>query len=80
MIELIDSESGEVLSAGSAKRGARKSKGQKADLVNWEELDALFLTVGEQTRCHLDNTKLPENQKSEDCDSLIIEPEQAAAN
>ena len=73
MIEWVDSESFEILSAGSAKRGARKSKGQKEDLVSWEALDALFLTVGEQTRCHLDNTKLPENQKSEDCDSLIIE-------
>ncbi len=79
-IEWTDSVSYEVLSAGSAKRGARKTRGQKQDLVTWEELDALFRTVGEQTRCHLDNIKLPENQKREDCDSLIIEPEQAAAN
>ena len=57
-IEWIDSVSGEILSAGTARQGIRKAKGQKVDLVSWEELDALFLTIGEQTRCHLDNNKL----------------------
>jgi hypothetical protein len=75
MIEWSDSVSGEILSAGSAKQGTRKAKGQKADLVTWEELDALFLTIGEQTRCHLDNNKLGEGEKRLDCDSLVIEPE-----
>ena len=74
-IEWIDSMSGEVISAGDARRGLRKAKGQKAQLVTWEEIDALFLTVGEQTRCHLDNNKLPEGSKRTDCDSLIVEPE-----
>ncbi len=79
-IEWLDSVSGEVLSAGWAKHGARKTKGQKADLVTWEELDALFRTVGEQTRCHLDNNRLPEGEKRTDCDSIVIEPETAASN
>ena len=74
-IEWTDSVSGEILSAGSAKQGIRKAKGQKADLVSWEELDALFLTIGEQTRCHLDNNKLADPEKRTDCDSILIEPE-----
>ena len=74
-IEWIDSVSGEILSAGSAKQGIRKAKGQKVDLVSWEELDALFLTIGEQTRCHLDNNKLADAEKRTDCDSILIEPE-----
>ena len=75
LIEWIDSMSGEVLSAGDAKRGLRKAKGQKAELVGWDDIDALFLTIGEQTRCHLDNNKLPEGEKRTDCDSLVVEPE-----
>ncbi len=74
-IEWTDSVSYEVLSAGQTKRGARKTRGQKEDLVSWEELDALFMTMGEQTRCHLDNNKLAESEKSLDCDSIVIEPE-----
>jgi hypothetical protein len=73
-IEWLDSTSGEVLSAGIARQGARKSKGKKVDLVSWEELDALFQTIGEQTRCHMDNNKLPEGKKRQDCDSILIEP------
>ena len=72
-IEWLDSVSGEVLSAGSAKRGARKAKGQKAELVTWEELDALFRSIGEQTRCHMDNNRLAEGEKRLDCDSLVFE-------
>lgn len=74
-IEWTDSVSGEVLSAGTASKGTRKSKGQKADLVSWEQLDALFLTIGEQTRCHLDNNSLADAEKKTDCDSILIEPE-----
>ena len=74
MIEWLDSETGEVLSAGLARRGARKADGQKEELVSWEELDALFKTIGEQTRCHMDNNKLPEAEKRQDCDSIVIEP------
>jgi hypothetical protein len=75
MIEVTESVSGEVLAAGASMHGARKAKGQKQDLVTWEELDALFATIGEQTRCRLDNNKLPEAEKRQDCGSIIIEPE-----
>ena len=75
LIEWIDSVSGEVLSAGDARRGLRKAKGRKAELVSWQDIDALFLTIGEQTRCHLDNNRLPEAAKRTDCDSLVVEPE-----
>jgi hypothetical protein len=74
MIEWVDSVSGEVISAGIAKQGTRKAKGNKAELVRWEQLDALFQTIGEQTRCHLDNNKLAEGEKRQDCDSILIEP------
>jgi hypothetical protein len=73
-IEILDSVSGEVIVAGSAKEGSRKTNGQKADLVSWQELDALFSTIGEQMRCRLDNNKLPEAEKRFDCDSIMIEP------
>lgn len=69
-IEWLDSVSGEIISAGSAKKGVRNSK----NIVTWEELDALFKTIGEQTRCHMDNNKLPEGKKRQDCDSIVIEP------
>jgi hypothetical protein len=74
-IEWNDSLSGEVLSAGTIRQGARKIKGRDAELVSWQDLDALFLTIGEQTRCHFDNTLLPDVEKRVDCDSLVIEPE-----
>jgi hypothetical protein len=74
--EFLDSVSGEVIVAGSAKQGSRKTDGQKRDLVTWQELDALFSTIGEQTRCRLDNNKLPEGKKRFDCDSILIEPDE----
>jgi hypothetical protein len=77
MIEWLDSVSGHLISAGDARQGLRKAKGRKADLVSWQEIDALFLTIGEQTRCHLDNNQ-PEGQGGDmkmDCDSLVVEPE-----
>ncbi len=72
VIEWLDSTSGEVLSAGLAERGGRKRK--DAEPVSWEELDALFKTIGEQTRCHMDNNKLPALGKRQDCDSIEAEP------
>jgi hypothetical protein len=73
-IEWIDSSTGELLSAGTANRGLRKSKGQKAQLVRWEELYALFYTIGEQTRCHMDADVKPEAADI-DCDAIVIEPD-----
>ncbi len=75
-IEWSDSVSGQILSAGSARRGMRKAKGQKADLVPWEEIVAVLKTVGEQTRCYMDNQKR-EEAKWLDCDSIEIKAEEA---
>ena len=75
MIEWSDSVSGEILSAGDARQGIRKAKGRKADLVSWQEIDALFLTIGEQTRCHLDNHGREGGDIRLDCDSIVVEPE-----
>ena len=75
MIEWSDSVSGELLSAGDSRQGLRKAKGRKADMVSWQEVEALFLTVGEQTRCHMDNNELEEGKKRLDCDSIVVEPE-----
>ncbi len=76
MIEFSDSVSGEVLGAGRSWRGARKTKNQKQELVSWQELDALFASIGEQTRCRLDNSKLADANKRTDCQDIIVEPEE----
>jgi hypothetical protein len=68
-IEWLDSESGEVLSAGLARRGT----GVSQQPASWQELDALFKTVAEQTRCHFDNNRLQEKKKHLECDSIVIE-------
>ena len=76
-VEFTDAVSGEVLAAGTSKQGMRKSRGQEQDLVTWEELDAMFSTIGERARCNLDNAKLPQNQRQV-CSDILIEPEVAA--
>lgn len=73
-IEAADSVTGEVLAAGTSTQGVRKAKGQEQDVVTWEELDAMFNTLGERVRCHLDNARLPEDQW-EVCTDILIEPE-----
>ena len=78
MVEWTDSVSGEILSAGSVRRGMRKAKGQKADLVTWGEFEAVLRTVGEQTRCHMDNNKREEAERL-DCDSIEIKAEKAGS-
>ncbi len=45
MIEWSNSVSGELLSAGDARQGLRKANGRKADMVSWQEVEALFLTA-----------------------------------
>ena len=57
-----------------ARRGARKASGQEQELVSWEQLDALFKSVGAQVRCRMDNSKLADAEKRQDCDSIVIEP------
>jgi hypothetical protein len=74
-VELSDLVTGEILGAAvTAQQGLRKSKGQKADIVSWQELDALFTTVGERLSCRLTNARGPENE-ARDCTGIWIEPE-----
>lgn len=68
MVEFSDSLTGEVLSAGVTHEG------QKKELVSWQQLNALFQTIGEQTRCRLDNNKLADSDKRDDCVSIEVEP------
>ncbi len=77
-MEFTDSVTGEVLAMGTSSHGMRKGKGQKQDLVSWEELDAVIRTVGERMRCQLDNARTPRSDWKV-CSDIIIEPEQAAS-
>jgi len=73
--ELTDFVSGEILGAAVTRRqGKRKGKGQDEDLVTWQELDALFLTLGERMVCGLENSKIPQSEWA-DCGAVWIEPE-----
>ena len=74
-IEFSDFVTGEILGAAVTRRhGLRKAKGQKAEIVSWQHLDALFQTVGERFACVLDNVKIPESEWTT-CDEIWIEPE-----
>lgn len=78
-MEFSDSVTGEILAMGTSPHGMRKSKGQKEDLVSWEELDAVLRTFGERMRCQLDNARSPRSDWKV-CSDIIVEPEQAASN
>ena len=73
--ELSDFVSGEILGAAISRRqGKRKVKGQEQDLVTWQELDALFLSVGERLVCALNNSKKPQSEWA-DCGAVYVEAE-----
>ncbi len=78
-IEFSDAVSDDILAAATSKQGMRKGRGQKEDLVSWEELDAMFSTVGERARCNLDNAKLPQSEWQV-CSDIVIEPEGSAGS
>ena len=74
-LELSDFVTGEIIGAAVTRRqGKRKDKGQAEDLVSWQDLDALFLTVAERLTCGLDNSAKPESEWA-DCGAIWIEPE-----
>ncbi len=74
-IEISDVVTGEILAAGiSHKQGFRKQKGEKAHIVSWQELDALFETVGARISCNLSNAASPEEER-ENCALIWLEPE-----
>ena len=70
-VELIDGADGNLLAAGVMERGARKAKGQKQELVSWEELDAVMKTIGAKMHCVLDNAR-KEEAEQEDCSQILI--------
>ena len=74
-MEFSDFVTAEILGAAVTRRhGLRKAKGQKAEIVSWQHLDALFKTVGERFACVLDNARIPESEWTP-CDNIWIEPE-----
>ena len=78
-MELSDAVTGEILAAGTSSHGMRKGRGQEQDLVTWEELDAMFSTVGERIRCNVSNAKRPQSDW-EHCTDIVIEPEATAGS
>jgi len=73
--EFTDVVTGEVLAALTTyQQGFRKQKGTKADVVSWQELEALFDTVGHRLSCTLTNSSRPE-EEWDDCSAIWIEPE-----
>ncbi len=74
-VEWSDFVTGEILGAAvTNQQGMRKAKGQKADLVSWQELDALFMTVGERFSCVLSNAEIPQSEWTT-CSDIWIEAE-----
>jgi len=74
-IELSDAVTGEIIAAGiTHSQGMHKEKGQKPEIVSWQQLDAFFTTVGERLRCNMQNAGRPE-EEWEDCYEIWIEPE-----
>ena len=74
-VEFTDVVTGEVIAAiVTYQQGFRKQKGTEADIVSWQELEALFDTVGERLSCTLTNARSPEEQW-EDCSAIWIMPE-----
>ena len=74
-LEFTDLVTGEVLGAAiTSQQGLRKASGQKADIVSWQELDALFSTVGERLGCVLTQAELPQSEWTT-CADIWIEPE-----
>lgn len=68
-LEVMDSETSEILVAVIMKRGFHKDKGQKAEPASWEDLDGVFQLFGKRLRCRLDNSRLPEAERV-DCLTL----------
>jgi hypothetical protein len=74
--EFSDFVTGEILGAAVTRQvGLRKASGQKAELVSWQELDALFNTLGERLSCILDAAGTPESEWRA-CADIWIEAEE----
>ena len=74
-IEMLDSQSGEVLAAVVIKRGARKDKktGQKLERMDFDEFRAILQEYGARLACRLDNSKMQESQRIDCVDDTALE-------
>ncbi len=63
-MEMLDSQSGEVLLAAVLKRGARKDKeaGQKLVRLDFDDFRAVVREYSARLTCRLDNARKPESQ------------------
>ena len=63
-VEMVDSDTEEVLGAAIIKRGARKDKatGQKLVRIDFDEFRDIVAEYGARIRCRFDNSDLPEAQ------------------
>ncbi|MET0656739.1 MAG: DUF3313 family protein, partial [Steroidobacteraceae bacterium] len=74
--EILDSVSGEQLSAITTSRGSLSSSaGDPTKPVSWEELDKLFTVIGKRVSCRLANAKVPEAQW-QNCGAIGLAPEE----
>jgi len=74
--EFSDFVTGEIIGAAvSGQLGMRKASGQKADLVSWQELDALFQTLGERVSCVMKAMGTPEGEWKACADIWIVAEE-----
>lgn len=64
-MEIWDSQTSEILSAGIAHRGILKNKatGQKAEPATWDDLDKAINRFGKNVACRVKNSRLPEDQR-----------------
>jgi hypothetical protein len=79
-LELVDSDTDEVLGAAIIKRGARKDKatGQKLVRIDFDEFREIVAEYGARIRCRFDNADLPESQWI-DCTDPAARAEREAA-
>lgn len=69
-IELLDSHTGERLSA------AVESRHRKDEPTSWQELEDLVRTYGRLLKCRLDNARVPREQWIDCVETLAEEPNQ----
>lgn len=74
-IEMLDSQSQEVLAAIVVKRGARedKDKGQELQRMNFDEFRSVVQEYGARLACRLDNARQPKPQQINCVDDDALE-------
>ena len=74
-IEMLDSQSQEVLAAIVVKRGAREDKdtGQELQRMNFDEFRSVVQEYGARLACRLDNARQPKTQQINCVDDDALE-------